>query len=126
MVSESPPFLQSEATDNVPGPSTQNIEFRKDGTASKMRSHKGNIPVLPKSKLCPHCSASFTRTTHLNRHLRTRKSSNRTFVIRSFASFRLIDTNERQHRCDVSSLGLIVVLFCDVSSEDLRCIVHTE
>lgn len=73
MVSESPPFLQSEAAENAAGPSTQNIEFRKDGAASKMRSHKGNVPVLPKSKLCPHCTASFTRTTHLNRHLRTRK-----------------------------------------------------
>ncbi|KAH0827315.1 hypothetical protein J3R83DRAFT_3939 [Lanmaoa asiatica] len=50
------------------------IEYRKDGAVSKMRSHKGNIPVLPQTKLCPHCPAKFTRTTHLNRHLRTRKS----------------------------------------------------
>src|ERR1700691_6107762 len=73
MSSESLSFLQSDAVDNVPGPSTLNTGFRKDGTASKMRSHKGNVPILPKSKLCPHCTASFTRTTHLNRHLRTRK-----------------------------------------------------
>ncbi|EIW82569.1 hypothetical protein CONPUDRAFT_135949 [Coniophora puteana RWD-64-598 SS2] len=46
-----------------------------------MRSHKGNIPVLPQTKLCPHCPAKFTRTTHLNRHLRTH-------------------TGERLHRCD--------------------------
>lgn len=50
------------------------IEYRKDGAVSKMRSHKGNIPVLPQTKLCPHCPAKFTRTTHLNRHMRTRKS----------------------------------------------------
>lgn len=60
----------------------QPLEFRKkDGSLSKMRNHKGNIPVLPQNKLCPHCPAKFTRTTHLNRHLRTH-------------------TNERLHRCD--------------------------
>ncbi|KAF9219611.1 hypothetical protein BS17DRAFT_385875 [Gyrodon lividus] len=58
------------------------IEYRKDGAISKMRSHKGNIPVLPQTKLCPRCPAKFTRTTHLNRHLRTH-------------------TGERSHRCDV-------------------------
>ncbi|KIM53655.1 hypothetical protein SCLCIDRAFT_1157339 [Scleroderma citrinum Foug A] len=57
------------------------VEYRKDGTVSKMRSHKGNIPILPQTKLCPHCPAKFTRTTHLNRHLRTH-------------------TGERLHRCD--------------------------
>jgi hypothetical protein len=46
---------------------------KKDGTLSKIRSHRGNIPVLPQTKLCPHCPAKFTRTTHLNRHLRNRK-----------------------------------------------------
>lgn len=57
------------------------VEYRKDGSVSKMRAHKGNIPVLPQTKLCPHCPAKFTRTTHLNRHLRTH-------------------TGERLHRCD--------------------------
>ncbi|KAG8213537.1 hypothetical protein J3R82DRAFT_10177 [Butyriboletus roseoflavus] len=57
------------------------IEYRKDGAVSRMRSHKGNIPVLPQTKLCPHCPAKFTRTTHLNRHLRTH-------------------TGDRSHRCD--------------------------
>ncbi|EGN99617.1 hypothetical protein SERLA73DRAFT_179719 [Serpula lacrymans var. lacrymans S7.3] len=46
-----------------------------------MRAHRGNIPVLPQTKLCPYCPAKFTRTTHLNRHLRTH-------------------TGERLHRCD--------------------------
>ncbi|TFK44484.1 fungal-specific transcription factor domain-containing protein [Crucibulum laeve] len=55
---------------------------KKDGSLSKMRSHRGNIPVLPQNKLCPHCPAKFTRTTHLNRHLRTH-------------------TNERFHCCDI-------------------------
>jgi len=45
---------------------------KKDGSLSKIRSHRGNIPVLPQTKLCPHCPAKFTRTTHLNRHLRNR------------------------------------------------------
>ncbi|KAK0195671.1 fungal-specific transcription factor domain-containing protein [Armillaria mellea] len=51
---------------------SQPAEFRKkDGSLSKMRSHGGNVPILPQTKLCPHCPAKFTRTTHLNRHLRT-------------------------------------------------------
>ncbi|KAI0247623.1 hypothetical protein BJV78DRAFT_1132975 [Lactifluus subvellereus] len=53
----------------------------QDEHSSRMRSHKGNRPSLPQSKHCPLCPAKFTRTTHLNRHLRTH-------------------TNERLHRCD--------------------------
>lgn len=64
-----------------PSPRTTVVEYRKDGTVSKMRSHKGNVPILPQTKLCPECPAKFTRTTHLNRHLRTH-------------------TGERLHRCD--------------------------
>ena len=45
----------------------------QDEHSSRMRSHKGNRPSLPQSKHCPLCPAKFTRTTHLNRHLRTRK-----------------------------------------------------
>ncbi|KAF7984263.1 hypothetical protein HWV62_16106 [Athelia sp. TMB] len=73
--------VDMESPTNLVGPSASSVDLKKDGTASKMRSHKGNVPVLPKSKLCPHCAATFTRTTHLNRHLRTH-------------------TNERQHQCD--------------------------
>ncbi|KAJ4483676.1 hypothetical protein J3R30DRAFT_3283945 [Lentinula aciculospora] len=63
--------------------SGQPLERRKkDGTYSKMRSHAGNTPVLPQTKLCPFCPAKFTRTTHLNRHLRNH-------------------TNERIHKCDL-------------------------
>ena len=46
----------------------------KNGSVSKMRSHRGNIPTLPQTKFCPLCPAKFTRTTHLNRHLKTRMS----------------------------------------------------
>lgn len=46
--------------------------LKKDGTASRMRLHKGNIPTVPQTKACPMCPAKFTRTTHLSRHLRTR------------------------------------------------------
>ncbi|VDB95763.1 unnamed protein product [Peniophora sp. CBMAI 1063] len=48
--------------------------------SERMRSHRGNRPSLPKTKQCPQCPARFTRTAHLNRHLRTH-------------------TNERLHRC---------------------------
>ncbi|KAI0259038.1 fungal-specific transcription factor domain-containing protein [Gloeopeniophorella convolvens] len=58
------------------------LEYKKDGTVSRMRSHKGNVPQLPQTKLCPFCPAKFTRTTHLNRHLRNH-------------------TNERYYRCEV-------------------------
>lgn len=49
---------------------------------SRVRSHKGNIPSLPQTKQCSMCPAKFTRTTHLNRHIRSH-------------------TNERQHQCDI-------------------------
>lgn len=52
------------------------------GVSEKLRRHAGNIPVLPQTKQCPHCPAKFTRSTHLNRHLKTHSS-------------------ERLHRCDV-------------------------
>ncbi|TFK26826.1 hypothetical protein FA15DRAFT_702411 [Coprinopsis marcescibilis] len=58
------------------------IEFRANGEISRMRSHKGNMPSLPQNKFCSLCPAKFTRTTHLNRHLRSH-------------------TNERSHRCEV-------------------------
>ncbi|KAA1472942.1 hypothetical protein DENSPDRAFT_839343 [Dentipellis sp. KUC8613] len=57
------------------------VEYKKDGTVSRMRAHKGNVPQLPQTKLCPFCPAKFTRTTHLNRHLRNH-------------------TNERLYRCE--------------------------
>ncbi|KAF7362108.1 C6 transcription factor [Mycena venus] len=52
----------------------------KDGSISKMRAHKGNVPTLPQTKACPHCSARFTRSTHLTRHMKNH-------------------TNERQYKC---------------------------
>ncbi|OBZ67178.1 hypothetical protein A0H81_13026 [Grifola frondosa] len=64
------------------------IELTKDGNVSKMRLHKGNVPSLPQTKLCPICPAKFTRTTHLNRHLRTH-------------------TNERLHECDFTRSDLL-------------------
>ncbi|KAF8215368.1 hypothetical protein K438DRAFT_1801129 [Mycena galopus ATCC 62051] len=58
-------------------PSTQDTS---DKLMSRMRAHKGNVPSLPQTKYCSLCPAKFTRTTHLNRHLRSH-------------------TNERLHRC---------------------------
>ncbi|KAJ7301711.1 hypothetical protein DFH08DRAFT_723937 [Mycena albidolilacea] len=49
---------------------------------SRMRAHGGNVPSLPQTKCCSLCPAKFTRTTHLNRHLRSH-------------------TNERLHRCNL-------------------------
>ncbi|KAJ7160337.1 hypothetical protein C8R46DRAFT_1285992 [Mycena filopes] len=48
----------------------------------RVRAHKGNVPSLPQTKYCSLCPAKFTRTTHLNRHLRSH-------------------TNERLHRCNL-------------------------
>lgn len=87
----------------VPQPRTV-IEYRKDGAPSKMRSHKGNIPILPQTKLCPHCPAKFTRTTHLNRHLRTREYSHLSLFghkHRTSLGRTPTDTGDRSHRCDV-------------------------
>ncbi|KAI9068398.1 hypothetical protein FKP32DRAFT_1608961 [Trametes sanguinea] len=70
---------QSSAESSPTG--TAPATLTKSGAVSKMRSHRGNIPTLPQNKLCPLCPAKFTRTTHLNRHLKTH-------------------TNERLHECD--------------------------
>ncbi|KAG6886303.1 hypothetical protein C0993_006713 [Termitomyces sp. T159_Od127] len=84
----------------IPPTEDQPLEFRKkDGSLSKMRNHRGNIPILPQTKLCPHCPAKFTRTTHLNRHLRTRKLRH---LYQGPLLNDTLDTNERLHRCDVS------------------------
>ncbi|KAJ7668458.1 fungal-specific transcription factor domain-containing protein [Mycena polygramma] len=58
--------------------------LNKDGSISKMRAHRGNVPTLAQSKVCPQCPAKFTRSTHLTRHMKNH-------------------TNERQHRCQQCS-----------------------
>ena len=97
-----------------PPPATMDsVEYKKDGTVSRMRSHRGNVPQLPQTKLCPFCPAKFTRTTHLNRHLR-----NRTLTLSPPPTVGLIthpDTNERLYRCEVRkplTVGLSYALFC--------------
>ncbi|KAF8074127.1 fungal-specific transcription factor domain-containing protein [Lyophyllum atratum] len=62
--------------------SQPSLDLKANGEISRMRSHKGNMPSLPQTKYCPLCPAKFTRTTHLNRHLRSH-------------------TNERLHRCSI-------------------------
>ncbi|KAG2009474.1 STE-12 alpha [Coprinopsis cinerea AmutBmut pab1-1] len=69
---------------NTEPPLHSPIEYRANGEISRMRSHKGNMPSLPQNKFCSLCPAKFTRTTHLNRHLRSH-------------------TNERSHKCDACS-----------------------
>ncbi|KAF8142511.1 hypothetical protein K438DRAFT_1994918 [Mycena galopus ATCC 62051] len=41
---------------------------------SRRQAHKGNLPSLPQTNYCSLCLAKFTRTTHLNRHLRSHTS----------------------------------------------------
>ncbi|KXN83387.1 hypothetical protein AN958_01524 [Leucoagaricus sp. SymC.cos] len=62
-------------------PVRHSIDLKANGEVSRMRNHKGNMPSLPQTKYCSLCPAKFTRTTHLNRHLRSH-------------------TNERLHRCN--------------------------
>lgn len=66
---------------NTPNAASGQADFRNISESSKMRLHGGNIPTIPQDKLCPHCPAKFTRSTHLNRHLKTH-------------------LDERQHHCD--------------------------
>ncbi|KAJ7782826.1 hypothetical protein B0H16DRAFT_1494514 [Mycena metata] len=61
-------------------PTPPSALLNKDGSVSKMRAHRGNIPTLPQTKACPHCSARFTRSTHLTRHIKNH-------------------TDERDYRC---------------------------
>ncbi|KZT10591.1 uncharacterized protein LAESUDRAFT_643540 [Laetiporus sulphureus 93-53] len=67
----------STSTTDVQG----TIEVKRDGISSRIRRHKGNVPSVPQTKLCPICPAKFTRTTHLSRHIRTH-------------------TREKLHECD--------------------------
>ncbi|KAI0270242.1 hypothetical protein BGY98DRAFT_1179869 [Russula aff. rugulosa BPL654] len=88
MMDSSPTTVYQSANDGtlylpnaIASTSVSSLSSSQDEHSSRMRSHKGNRPSLPQSKHCPLCPAKFTRTTHLNRHLRTH-------------------TNERLHRCD--------------------------
>jgi hypothetical protein len=73
------------------------VEYKKDGSVSRMRAHKGNIPQLPQTKLCPFCPARFTRTTHLNRHLRNRES----FGLLQLSCMHLMKTQTQMNGCIV-------------------------
>jgi hypothetical protein len=98
----SPASGESSIPSPPPPTTAASVEYKKDGTVSRMRSHRGNVPQLPQTKLCPFCPAKFTRTTHLNRHLRNRTltpsfgSSPSTAELTTRA-----DTNERLYRCEV-------------------------
>jgi hypothetical protein len=84
-----------------PPATTASVEYKKDGTISRMRSHRGNVPQLPQTKLCPFCPAKFTRTTHLNRHLRNRRPTS--LWVLSANSW--IDYTRRYERAFVSMRG---------------------
>ncbi|KDQ50554.1 hypothetical protein JAAARDRAFT_199949 [Jaapia argillacea MUCL 33604] len=74
------PQLEEPSSSLTMSQSTHPVK-QEPAKMSRIRSHKGNIPSLPQTKLCPMCPAKFTRTTHLNRHLRSH-------------------TNERLHHCE--------------------------
>jgi hypothetical protein len=63
----------SPAQSSLSKPSRPEIKRDSVGVSEKLRRHAGNVPVLPQTKLCPQCPAKFTRSTHLNRHLKTRE-----------------------------------------------------
>ena len=87
------------ASSSISSPSSPQDEQH----SSRMRSHKGNKPSLPQSKHCPLCPAKFTRTTHLNRHLRTRVSL---FRIYAYTQANLYD----QIRMNDSIVVMYVIL----------------
>lgn len=66
---------QQQPVASTSAPKSSRAEIKRDsvGVSEKLRRHAGNIPVLPQTKQCPHCPAKFTRSTHLNRHLKTRE-----------------------------------------------------
>ncbi|KAK7000138.1 zinc finger protein klf1 [Favolaschia claudopus] len=70
-----------------PSPTHALLQYNSTNSdTSRMRAHKGNVPSLPQTKYCSLCPAKFTRTTHLNRHLRSH-------------------TNERLHRCNLCHIS---------------------
>ncbi|KAI0674809.1 fungal-specific transcription factor domain-containing protein [Trametes maxima] len=107
---DQPPREDTATQDSVPVASTSSgggaaaTRNKNGGTASKMRSHRGNIPTLPQTKLCPLCPAKFTRTTHLNRHLKTHTNERLHECERCHAQFTRSDllTRHRRTCCDSS------------------------
>ncbi|KAJ6585674.1 fungal-specific transcription factor domain-containing protein [Mycena capillaripes] len=81
-ISRSSPLMLTISTHHSMPPTTTTQEHDNPDLLSRMRAHKGNVPSLPQTKYCSLCPAKFTRTTHLNRHLRSH-------------------TNERLHRCNL-------------------------
>ena len=82
------------------------IERTKAGTISRMRSHNGNKPMIPQNHRCSLCPAKFTRVTHLQRHMRTRKCSSITYFAIVRVDFPPPDSDQRQYTCDVcKSIG---------------------
>ncbi|KAI0371068.1 hypothetical protein BV20DRAFT_1017659 [Pilatotrama ljubarskyi] len=101
--SEQPPLA---STDGAPQGASSSAAVTKNGNTSKMRSHRGNIPTLPQTKLCPLCPAKFTRTTHLNRHMKTHTNERLYECDRCHAQFTRSDLLSRHKRsCCASSLA---------------------
>jgi hypothetical protein len=72
MLSVATPPPPPDAAPSASAPKRAEIKRDAVGVSEKLRRHAGNVPVLPQTKLCPQCPAKFTRSTHLNRHLKTR------------------------------------------------------
>ncbi|KAJ7301478.1 hypothetical protein DFH08DRAFT_827517 [Mycena albidolilacea] len=65
--------LKSRALNVAASPPTSlpHMQSTTADSLSPMRAHKGNLRVLPKTKFCSLCPATFTPTAHLKRHFRS-------------------------------------------------------
>ncbi|KAF7321496.1 Fungal-trans domain-containing protein [Mycena kentingensis (nom. inval.)] len=90
-------------------PASNDLSRPMDGSqpASKMRAHRGNMPTtLPQDKQCSICTAKFTRTTHLNRHMKNHQAKRDFQCDTCPAQFTRSDLLARHRRgCDPSQPG---------------------
>ncbi|KAI0768690.1 hypothetical protein BD413DRAFT_605182 [Trametes elegans] len=95
----------AQETSPKPSVGRSAVTVTKNSTMSKMRSHGGNVPTLPQTKFCHLCPAKFTRTTHLNRHLKTHSNERLHECERCHAHFTRSDLLTRHKRtcCDSST-----------------------
>ncbi|KAJ7572940.1 hypothetical protein C8J56DRAFT_1067286 [Mycena floridula] len=86
--------------------SSHSSSLSYDSVSSSSRSHRGNVPSLPQNKYCSLCPAKFTRTAHLNRHLRSHANERRYQCDRCTAEFTRSDLLSRHKRkCGLKSMN---------------------
>ncbi|PPQ68789.1 LOW QUALITY PROTEIN: hypothetical protein CVT25_008867 [Psilocybe cyanescens] len=101
------------------------IDLKANGEVSRMRSHKGNMPSLPQTKYCALCPAKFTRTTHLNRHLRSRISERAGIRMCHFFASLNIRANNTSLKQKCQSIQTKVMPAC-LASRHIRRITYEE